>query len=431
MISGLVTIKLILVYMTPELQGYYYSINNLLQMQLFLELGLGIIIIHLSSSEFAKLRWSETLTLEGDEKAKHRIASLLQKTTKFYGFMGLLFIFITIPLGIFILSNGGLELTYWLIPWVLIVMSAAVKLACIPINMIFAGAGKINIVSRYQTFATIFAVIAMWGGIIMGLNLYALILLSWVTTGFINFNLIRRFWPALRELFAIKVVHPVSWKKEIWPYQSRSGFNVIADWIFLQSATPIILNNQGSVEAGKIGITLSIIMVFIGLGASWMITRSVEFSGKLALGKTQEAYNYFISILSKIFPVVFLGLLGVLLSIWLINTFDIPFLSQYKDRLLEPTTAFLLIVFLLSNFLFNSFRIYLRAYKKEPFFFYSIFYSIILFSSNIYFSFHSVYLMCLSQAIIGVIFCLGFGSYYFHYIRKKWDLEIHNGLAIS
>lgn len=428
-ISGLVTIKLILLFMTPELQGYYYSINNLLQMQLFLELGLGIIIIHTASSEFAKLRWTPAMTLEGDDRAKQRLASLLRKMTWFYGLMGLLFLVIIVPSGIVVLNRGGLNYHTWLIPWLMIGLSAAIKLVFIPFNMIFAGAGKINIVSRYQTFANIIAIMGMWVGIAAGINLYSLILLAWLNLFLVNYNLLRKFWPTIKELFTLKIHHPINWKKEIWPYQSRSGFNIVADWVFLQSATPILLSNQGSVAAGKIGMTLSVVLVFTAIGTTWMMTRSVEFSKLLGLGKTQEVYDYYKSISYKSMPFVILGLTGVVVGIWMINRFDIPYLSDYKERVLPPYEALLLVLFVFSNFLFNNYRIFLRAYKKEPFYIVSLFLSVILITSNIYFSTYSMISMLLSQFILGTFFCAGLGTFYFQRTRKKWNLEIEEKLA--
>jgi hypothetical protein len=429
--SGIVTLKLILLFLTPELQGYYYSINNLIQMQLFLELGLGLVIIHLASTEYSRLRWSEKNTLEGDDRAKQRLASLIRKTMTFYVFMGLLFLAIILPIGFYILDHAGLSPLQWVVAWILICVCAALKLALIPIQMIYAGLGKIHLVSRYQTGGQVFANIGMWVGLVLGFGLNALILYSLINVLFFNYNLLRRFWPAIKDLLTYKGEHEVSWKKEIWPFQSRSGFNVIADWIFLQSLTPIILSNQGAVEAGQIGATISLIQVFTALGGNWMYTRSVEFSNQLGSGKTDEAYANFKSVAWKSMPIVVIGLIGLLLGLYIINWFEVPYLSQYKSRLMEPNTALLLVLFVFSNYFFSNYRTYLRAYKKEPFFVYSIIYSIILFSSNIYFSQYSVLAMCISQFIVGMVFCILIGTYYFHKIRKKWDREVLAGLNQS
>lgn len=46
-----VTALLIAGKFTPQIQGYYYTFTNLLSLQIFVELGLGTVIIQFASHE--------------------------------------------------------------------------------------------------------------------------------------------------------------------------------------------------------------------------------------------------------------------------------------------------------------------------------------------------------------------------------------------
>src|SRR3990172_2856854 len=50
-----VTAILIATKFTPELQGYYYTFATILALQVFVELGLGTVIVQFASHEWSKL----------------------------------------------------------------------------------------------------------------------------------------------------------------------------------------------------------------------------------------------------------------------------------------------------------------------------------------------------------------------------------------
>ena len=54
--AGLVTVILIAIHFTPELQGYFYTFATILALQIFVELGLGTVIIQFASHEWSKLK---------------------------------------------------------------------------------------------------------------------------------------------------------------------------------------------------------------------------------------------------------------------------------------------------------------------------------------------------------------------------------------
>ena len=76
LVTGPMTMALVLHYLTPEIQGYFYAFSGVVAMQVFLELGFSQNILQFASHEFSKLRFTAAQTLEGDPVARSRLISL-------------------------------------------------------------------------------------------------------------------------------------------------------------------------------------------------------------------------------------------------------------------------------------------------------------------------------------------------------------------
>ena len=70
------TLFLIAKHFSPEVQGFYYTFVSVLALQSFLELGFVIVIINVSSHEWAHLRLDEAGNIVGRQEALSRLASL-------------------------------------------------------------------------------------------------------------------------------------------------------------------------------------------------------------------------------------------------------------------------------------------------------------------------------------------------------------------
>ena len=69
LLAGPVTMLLITLHFTPDVQGYFYLFASLMALQTFVELGLQTIIINVSSHEWSRLRLDEQGFVTGDATA--------------------------------------------------------------------------------------------------------------------------------------------------------------------------------------------------------------------------------------------------------------------------------------------------------------------------------------------------------------------------
>ena len=56
--GNVISMILVVKYITIVEQGYYYTINSLLSLSIFFELGLGVVIKQIATQVFTNLNWN-------------------------------------------------------------------------------------------------------------------------------------------------------------------------------------------------------------------------------------------------------------------------------------------------------------------------------------------------------------------------------------
>ena len=74
--AGPITLYLISLYLTPEMQGFYYTFLSLVALQVFIELGFYVVITQFASHEWAHLSFDDSGSIIGDPAALSRLVSL-------------------------------------------------------------------------------------------------------------------------------------------------------------------------------------------------------------------------------------------------------------------------------------------------------------------------------------------------------------------
>ena len=93
LLTGPITMALVLRYLTPEVQGYFYAFAGVVAMQVFLEMGFSQNILQFASHEYSKLHFTEGQILEGDPVARSRLVSVARLSFRYYFVAALIFLF--------------------------------------------------------------------------------------------------------------------------------------------------------------------------------------------------------------------------------------------------------------------------------------------------------------------------------------------------
>lgn len=358
------TVLLIVKFLSPQEQGYYYTLWSLLFLQTIFELGFSTVILQLAAHERAKLEFLSNGNVVGDSLALSRLAAVIKKTLNWYAIGSALLVTVLLPSGWWFFSSRGHDAVHWQAPLFSAVLFSALQFQVNPILSFFEGCGDVAWVNTVRLFGIMGGLSLCWYCMIAHHGLYgpAAVLLgqSLVPAAFL--------FSRRRILFTL-LSHPcspdaVDWKTEVFPFQSRIAVSWLSAYLMSYACTPILFSARGAVEAGQMGLSVNICNAIGGLAFVWISTRAALFGNLVACGNRKELDSVFRRVVIQ--STLFLGcsVFCFLLAVQLIRE-RIPALSH---RLLSTSTLSILLATLVANHFRDSLATYLRANKKEPFF---------------------------------------------------------------
>lgn len=362
LISGPVSLILIIYCLTRETQGYFYTFHSLVALKSFFELGLYLVIINTASHEWAKLELDVNGAISGDEHSKSRLISLGRFIFRWYSVVSFLFIVVVGFAGVYVMAGTSGVTAAWELPWITFVLIYGMILWALPFNSLLEGCNQVLAVNKFRFYQAILGTVAMWVALLAGAGLWSIVCYAGVLLLRDMYLLLIEYKNFFKPFFHTRTGASISWKEELLPMQWRvavSGLvNYFAYWLY----TPVMFYFYGPVIAGKMGITWHIVNTLQLLGMAWINIRAPTYGMLIAGGNYRELDHYWLKsgILSVI--VVLLGTSGFFVFIYFINRFEI----SWSDRLLGVMpTAFLLVgcVFMQISQCMSA---YFRAHKREP-----------------------------------------------------------------
>jgi hypothetical protein len=176
-IAGLGTMLLIARYLTQVEQGFYYTFYSLVQLQIVFELGFSVVILQTASHEAAHLEIHDDGTITGPEREHARLASVLQKSVRWYTLAALLMMCALLPWGVhFFRANTTHVLDqhiHWGPAWGLIVLATAFTFQIDPIFSFLEGCGFVPQVARTRLNQAVLGTVMGWAGLLLHHGLFA------------------------------------------------------------------------------------------------------------------------------------------------------------------------------------------------------------------------------------------------------------------
>ena len=365
--AGLLTVVFVTQFLSPELQGYYYTYYSLIALSIFVEMGLNFAIVQFASHEMAKLLWTPEGTLSGSPEAKRRLQSLMHFALTWFGVAALLMVAVLSPVGILFLvttSPEGASVPNVIYPWLLLVVFTAANLILNASVAVLEGCSKVKEVAILRLGQSVFSVTTVWTLLSLGGHLYALAASS-LMMALVGFTWI---WVKHRIFFKDLLTHPtplpgMSWRLEIWPFQWRIAISCVSAYLISQLFTPLLFATHGPVVAGKMGMSLQIIHAMNSVAIAWITTKAPTYGQLIANKQTNALDTLFLHGLAQSFGILLIGVISVLLIFFYLTLTESP----YAIRVLSPYLFAILSLVCLGNHIVSAEAAYLRAHKQEPF----------------------------------------------------------------
>ena len=425
-LAGVVSVFVIAAFLTGAEQGYFFTFNSILAIQIFFELGFTGIMTQYVSHEVVHLELNEYGQYNGESKYKSRLTYLVRFCLKWYAIVAILFFVIIVIVGLvyfekYASSEDGV---FWQGPWLLLCFSTAVKLFQSPFTAIFTGLGKVKEMNKITFYQQFIIPVTQWILFACGLKLWVVGISSLLgVIVWCVFVLKLKLWRILSYLLKEKIVDKISYMKEIFPYQWKIALSWVSGYFIFQLFNPVLFATEGAVVAGQMGMTLQVLNAIQGFALSWQNTKIPRYCSFIEL----KQYND----LDKLFDKTLKQMLMVCLSILVIfycvviclriTNFTIGS-TVIADRFLPLVPMVLMTLPLIVNLLVSSWATYLRCHKQEPFLIISVFMGIsCCLSTFLLGNLYGLYGITVGYCILRLFGSLPWG----YYIYKKKKIEWH------
>ena len=429
-LAGFGTLTLIARFLSPAEQGFYYTFYSLVAMQIIFELGFSVVILQTASHEAAHLDIAPDGTVTGPIREHARLASVLQKSIRWYGVAAVLMAATLMPVGIFFFRHAAAKPgggnVHFVMPWLVVVFASSFTFQIDPLFSFLEGCGYVPQVARTRLRQSLLSTVLGWSVFLVHRGLYApgfFIFGQAIAGGWFIFSkrhLLLPLWRHNTEKFRI------SWVSEIWPFQWRIAVSWLSGYLASSLFVPALMNYSGAVEAGRMGMSLTVCATLSTLAVSWVNTKAAPFGQMVS----RKEYGK----LDGIFARTLLQSAGAAIAACALVWMAVEWLTMRQirfhgvilaSRLLSPFPLAMLFFGAVANVIVFAEALYLRAHKQEKFMVPSIVAA--LYSIPVAFVLGRMrgphggaWGIAVAYAVGAAVIGLGYGSYTFFKWRRIW-----------
>ena len=364
LISGPITLLLIPLYLSPEQQGYWYLFGSLAALSVFADLGFSNIILQFSAHEFAFLHFTDEGLLEGEEIYLKKLGSFFKFTIKWISTICVIVFPVIFAIGIAFFVRDQVLGTYFL-PWTLYAIGSLINFFNNSILSFIEGLNKIEAIQKIRFRVAVLNTVVLVVILVLDGNIYALAIGSLLSASSIFISIFGSFRKLLKQLLDISKGFVYSWKKEVVPLFIRYALSFSSGYFLFQMYTPLMHYFHGPVYSGKVGITIALVTAILNMSSIWMYTIIPKMNMLISQKSWQALDSLFIKrLLLSIGTYLFITL-GVFVFLALFGNFWI--ILKIISRFLPGISLVILIVCYFIQLLINSWALYLRGHKQEPY----------------------------------------------------------------
>ena len=364
-LGSVVNVLLILRFLTPTAQGYYYALWSVVALQTVFELGFSFVILQTAAHERVHLCFDPGGSVSGSAGAHCRLASILQRALRWYAAASFIMGAALLLGGMhfFRLHQATGQPSPWLGPLRATVTACMILFTLGPVLSFLEGCGQVTSIARVRFFQSAASALAACIALISRHGLYAPAAVLFAQAG-VALMLIWSRRSLLLPLARLDVRgRGIHWGREVWPFQWKIAVSWLCDYFIFQLFVPVVFAFRGPAEAGRIGLSLNITLQMSAMMLVWMTTKSAPFGSLVAACNNRQLDSLFFRSFRQS-----LLLLAVASSIVLGGVLAVPHVApRLAQRIVSWPVFVFLLLSALGSHIVQSEAIYLRAHKCEPF----------------------------------------------------------------
>jgi hypothetical protein len=362
-LAGGCTVLLIPFFLDSVQQGYYYTFASILALQIFFELGMGQVVIQIVAHEAVHLRQAADGSYQGEPEYLARVAQLKQLLARWYLPAALLFLLAVNVVGLLFFRNGALSWPQWMAQWCLLVGATAVNFYFSWKLAMVEGFALVRDIGQLRLKQSMAGYLLMWTVLLLGGGLWVVAVVPLTAVLFTALWL--RMQPAA-GILAIKAnitpAKPISWRRDIFPFQWRVAVSWVSGYFIFHLFTPLLFRNSGAAEAGRLGLAMTVFSAISTIGMSWVNANAPTFSILIARHQSAELLKLFKNVATRSILVTAAMACAVLGASWLATQCGLSLMQRVASI---PTIAYLAFVTMVNSVIFAS-AVFMRAHREEP-----------------------------------------------------------------
>ena len=364
LISGPLTILLVPLFLTETEQGYWYLFGSLAALSIFADLGFSNIILQFSAHEFAFLSFNKKGLLEGDEKHLVKIGTFLRFTLKWVcSICMIVFPFIYI-VGIWFFVRDNV-LGQYIVPWTIFSFASLVNFISTAVLSYVEGMNKISKIQKVRFRAAVINTLVICSVLILGGNIYALVLGSFLSVSSVFISIFGEFKAVLHQVLMLSKSEVYHWRKEVLPLFSRYAISFSSGYFIFLIYTPLMQYFHGPVHSGKVGITLALVTAIFSMSNIWIYTVTPQMN-MFAAHTNKDSWDLLFQ-KRLLFSIGTYAFISLCMFIFVIIFKDFWIMPKIISRFLPVQSVLMLLTCYFLQLIINSLATYLRAHKKEPY----------------------------------------------------------------
>ncbi len=357
----MLTLILIPLLLSHEEQGYWFTMTSLAALIILADLGFTNIILQFTAHEFAYLHFNHYNQIVGEEKYLKRLATFFTFSLKWSFLLIIVSFPVILGLGLYLLSQKSTNVN-WFLPWIIYVIGSILSFFNGVILSFIEGCDSVSAVQKIRLSISMFAAILMWLGLILGLRLFSLSI-SLLFSAFIgSFLIYGKFHNMINKLIVISKTYIYSWKTEFFPLIWKYAISWASGYFIFQIYTPLMFHYHGAVEAGKVGLSITLWTAVFSLANIWIYVIIPKLNIFVSKKDWQSLNTLFFKNLILSCFTFLIGMTTIFTLLYLLNG-KIP----VANRFINNISMFFLALAWFFQLIINSFAIYLRAHKEEPY----------------------------------------------------------------
>lgn len=378
LLSGPLKIFFIPLFLSKEEQGFWYTFASLSALAILADLGFNHIVLQFSAHEFSQLYFEKNYFLKGDKEKITKLASLFTFTLKWSFLASVIAFPLILVFGIKTFSDKQSDVN-WFIPWILYLIASGIGFVNSTIIAFLEGFNLVGKIEQIRFVLGILNTFLLVLGLFFGFKLYSLSISLLLSTILTSLYLIIVFKTYFLQLLKEANANTYSWKNDFLKLFWKYAISFACGYFVFEVYTPLMFNYKGAIEAGKVGISLSLWVSILGISSSW----THVIVPKLSMLVAQKNWKELDKIFFKNLNLSILTFVSGFISIFAIGYFfnsSLPIISRF----VSPFSMFLLGLAWFIQSIINNLAIYMRAHKEEPFIWISLIGAIYTFISTFF-----------------------------------------------